>query len=152
MPVIKLESSSVPVEINVPTLTARPFVKPVIVCRAVSASVGRFRITPSCKDVNSFPPSSMNRGRPVSNTPMISSGTFPRICVTIGIKLPNSHVDVVVASASNCGPISSPIDIAPSRLVNDAFIDANDPASVSLASFAVVPVIPSSPCTAWIAL
>lgn len=72
----------------------------------------------------------------------IDASTFP----IIGIKLPVKNVTTVSPTCFNSSVTSSPIAIFPSRFLNAAFMDAKDPDSVVAASFAVVPVIPSSPC------
>ena len=64
--------------------------------------------------------------------------------VSIGIKLPNKNVATVDASPSKAGVISCPSDRPPITLSAAAFIAANDPVNVVLASLAVVPVISNS--------
>ena len=70
-------------------------------------------------------------------------GNLENTFVTIGIKLPNRNVEVVLANPCKDGVMSnSPSAKFPLKSVQAAFIEANDPLNVEEASLAVVPVIP----------
>ena len=73
--------------------------------------------------------------------------TFP----IIGRKFPTKNVCTVSCKSNKGCCISFPSERFPTRFLAAAFIAIKEPVKVVAASFAVVPVIPNSPCITWIA-
>ena len=126
----------------------------VIIWTTTGSNLGIIEVIPSIIDCNKFIPVSINCGRYSTNfsDKLSTNWTIPCIIIsTLGSIF--SPTVTILSTKLSIKPwkltLSSAIPV--SKFCQALFIDANDPDIVELASFAVVPVIPSSPCITWIA-
>ena len=110
---------------------------------------------PFPKDDISSTPCPINCGAKVLKNADIASGNDLNTSIIIGIRLPNKNVITVSAklliASVTVNPSSSTPANEPSIFLAAAFIAVKEPLTVSAASSAVVPVIPTSFWIAWIA-
>ncbi len=121
-----------------------------IASAATGISVGNASARPVIMSARACAPVSISVGPASAIIVTMIVGNWLIMFATIGIKFCKNVIRVVLRFSS-IGPISSPNAIAPNVSVNAAFKALNEPVKVSLASLAVVPVMPSSSWMTWIA-